>query len=131
MRNAVARRTHKERAQPAARAKFGLLEKHSDYKQRANNHAAKQTRFPLKSDGVCKSSLDRGASVVRRTLERERERDEFFRTFFGPNQRLPNPSLRRACAALRPSLNLCRGRFFGVSIHSPWRKPARESWCVL
>ena len=28
MRNAVNRKTHKERSQPSSRAKFGLLEKH-------------------------------------------------------------------------------------------------------
>ena len=45
MRNAVKRVTHKERAQPASRKKFGLLEKHKDYVIRAKDYKNKQTHI--------------------------------------------------------------------------------------
>lgn len=43
--NAVRRREHYERSQPAARAKYGLLEKHGDYVARAQNFHAKEKRI--------------------------------------------------------------------------------------
>lgn len=45
LRNAVKRPVHKERAQPASRKKLGLLEKHKDYAQRAQDYHRKQTRL--------------------------------------------------------------------------------------
>jgi U3 small nucleolar RNA-associated protein 11 len=44
-RNLIHRREHKERSQPAAREKYGLLEKHKDYVVRAKNFHDKEKRI--------------------------------------------------------------------------------------
>lgn len=49
LRNALPRRAHKERAQPHSRKKFGLLEKHKDYVERARAfHQKEQALQKLK-----------------------------------------------------------------------------------
>ncbi|KAG6107722.1 Small subunit (SSU) processome component [Claviceps humidiphila] len=45
MRNAVARRPHRERAQPLERRRLGLLEKHKDYTLRAKDFGKKKTQL--------------------------------------------------------------------------------------
>ncbi|KAG1889515.1 u3 small nucleolar RNA-associated protein 11 [Suillus subluteus] len=45
LRNSLHRRNHKERSQLSHRAKFGILEKHKDYVQRARDYHSKQDRI--------------------------------------------------------------------------------------
>lgn len=56
LRNSIPRRAHKERAQPEARKKFGLLEKHKDYVVRAEAyHRKEETIRKLKEKAAFKN----------------------------------------------------------------------------
>lgn len=44
-RKVAPRRTHKERSAPAGRGRFGILERHKDYIQRAKNYHLKTKRL--------------------------------------------------------------------------------------
>lgn len=50
MRNAVARRPHRERAQPGNREKWGILEKHKDYSLRAQDYNLKKKKLSQLSE---------------------------------------------------------------------------------
>ncbi|KAL8853619.1 MAG: hypothetical protein Q9221_001605 [Calogaya cf. arnoldii] len=58
MRNAVQRRNHKERAQPAHREKWGLLEKHKDYALRAKNYNEKKKRLKILREKAAERNPD-------------------------------------------------------------------------
>ncbi|KAM3569134.1 hypothetical protein VYU27_008765, partial [Nannochloropsis oceanica] len=56
LRNAIPRKTNKERSQPAARKKYGLLEKHKDYVERAKDfNRKKKTISSLRQKALFKN----------------------------------------------------------------------------
>ncbi|KAG5923710.1 hypothetical protein E4U42_004862 [Claviceps africana] len=76
MRNAVARRPHRERAQPLERRRLGLLEKHKDYTLRAKDFGKKKAQL---------KALRRKAT--------DRNEDEFYFGMMsrkGPGSRIQN-----------------------------------------
>ncbi|KAL9001018.1 MAG: hypothetical protein Q9169_000502 [Polycauliona sp. 2 TL-2023] len=58
MRNAVQRRNHKERAQPASREKWGILEKHKDYSLRAKDYNEKKKRLKILREKAAERNPD-------------------------------------------------------------------------
>jgi|SRR5579859_3487469 len=58
MRNAIPRRSHRERSQPHARAQKGLLEKKKDYVLRAKDYAQKQRTLKRLSEKASERNPD-------------------------------------------------------------------------
>ncbi|KAM0441308.1 hypothetical protein ACHAPT_000617 [Fusarium lateritium] len=58
MRNAVARRPHRERAQPLERKRLGLLEKHKDYSLRAKDFNKKKAQLKALRDKAAERNED-------------------------------------------------------------------------
>ena len=57
-RKAIKGKTHKERSQPRQRARFGLLEKHKDYVQRAQDYHKKEKRIKAFSEKAATRNPD-------------------------------------------------------------------------
>lgn len=79
LRNATKRRTHAERAQPSARRKLGLLEKKSDYKERAANFRKRTESLKV---------LQKKAAL--------RNPDEFYKAMAKPKDGRPESSLKHS-----------------------------------
>lgn len=86
MRNAVKRVTHKERAQPSSRKKFGLLEKHKDYVERANDYKKKQSHITK----LKRKALDRNPDEFYFQMHNSQVRNGIHRSTVNPNAKLDN-----------------------------------------
>lgn len=86
MRNAVKRVTHKERAQPSSRKKFGLLEKHKDYVERAKDYKAKQSHL----NKLRKKALDRNPDEFYFKMNNSQVRKGIHHSTLNPNAKLDN-----------------------------------------
>lgn len=86
MRNAVKRVTHKERAQPASRKKFGLLEKHKDYVERAKDYKKKQSHLTK----LRKKALDRNPDEFYFKMNTSQVRKGIHHSTNNPNAKLDN-----------------------------------------
>lgn len=81
LRNYIQRRNHKERSQPTNRKRFGLLEKHKDYVERARDHHVKRDKLKRMRQkaadknpdefyhGMLSSRTERGVHVASRGNE--------------------------------------------------------------
>ncbi|KAI3942750.1 hypothetical protein MKW92_045607 [Papaver armeniacum] len=58
LRNSVPRRAHKERSQPQARKKFGILEKPKDYRQRAKAYHTKENIIKILKEKAANKNPD-------------------------------------------------------------------------
>ena len=100
MRNAVKRVTHKERAQPKSRKKFGLLEKHKDYIERANDFKKKKT--------VIKNLKKKAA---------DRNPDEFYFNMHNSQVTDGVHKIKRDGRLSGPTLQLLKTQDMGYMIH--------------
>jgi U3 small nucleolar RNA-associated protein 11 len=89
MRNAVKRVTHKERAQPSNRKKFGLLEKHKDYIERATDYKAKQNHLTK----LRKKALDRNPDEFYFKMQTSQVRNGVHYTNNDKNAKLDNSEI--------------------------------------
>mmetsp|Transcript_3784 Transcript_3784/g.11198 ORF Transcript_3784/g.11198 Transcript_3784/m.11198 type:complete len:226 (-) Transcript_3784:12-689(-) len=94
LRNATKRRTHKERAQPAARSHLGLLEKHSDYKLRADNFHKRKDRIKALTRKAAERNEDEFYYAMTRTVAGERSGPEGSATTHAATARLKAEDLR-------------------------------------